>query len=81
MMKQQSNKLKMYDAPRIKVVSFTIEQGFGNSIQGNGSDAVSSSGVIFGGPQDGLMNHSTGDRSGLGFYNNGGNIFGETTGN
>jgi len=80
-MKQQSNKLKMYDAPRIKVVSFTIEQGFGNSIQGYGSDAVSSSGVIFGGPQDGLMNHSTGDRSGLGFYNDGGNIFGETTGN
>ena len=30
-MKQQSNKLKMYDAPRIKVVSFTIEQGFGGS--------------------------------------------------
>ena len=76
-MKQQSNKLKMYDAPRIKVVSFTIEQGFGNSIQGNGSDAVSSSGVIFGGPQDGLMNHSTDDRSGLGFYNNGGSIFGD----
>ena len=32
-MKQQSNKLKMYDAPRIKVVSFTIEQGFGGSFQ------------------------------------------------
>lgn len=79
-MKQQSNKLKEYDAPRIKVVSFTIESGFGGSIQGNG-DAVSSTGVIFGGPQDGLMNHSTGDRSGLGFYNDGGNIFGETTGN
>ncbi len=31
MMKQQSNKLKMYDAPRIKVVSFTIEQGFAPS--------------------------------------------------
>ena len=30
-MKQQSNKLKMYDAPRIKVVSFTIEQGFAPS--------------------------------------------------
>ena len=30
-MKQQSNKLKMYDAPRIKVVSFTIEQGFAGS--------------------------------------------------
>lgn len=80
MMKQQSNKLKMYDAPRIKVVSFTIEQGFGDSIQGHES-AVTSAGVIFGGPQDGLMNHSTGDRSGLGFYNNGGNIFGETAGN
>ena len=80
MMKQQSNKLKMYDAPRIKVVSFTIEQGFGNSILGRGS-AVTSDGVIFGGQQDGLMNHSTGDRSGLGFYNDGGNIFGETTGN
>lgn len=81
-MKQQSNKLKMYDAPRIKVVSFTIEQGFAGSsgIQGNGS-AVSSTGVIFGGQVDGLMNHSTGDRSGLGFYNDGGNIFGETAGN
>lgn len=33
MMKQQSNKLKMYDAPRIKVVSFTIEQGFGGSFK------------------------------------------------
>jgi hypothetical protein len=76
MMKKQSNKLKMYDAPRIKVVSFTIEQGFGNSIQGKGN-AVSSDGVIFGGPQDGLMNHSTGDRSGLGFYNDGGSIFGD----
>ena len=32
-MKQQSNKLKMYDAPRIKVVSFTIEQGFGGSFK------------------------------------------------
>lgn len=31
MMKKQSNKLKMYDAPRIKVVSFTIEQGFAGS--------------------------------------------------
>jgi hypothetical protein len=80
MMKQQSNKLKMYDAPRIKVVSFTIEQGFAGTIQGRGS-AVTPSGVTFGGPQDGLMNHSTGDRSGLGFYNNGGNIFGETAGN
>ena len=30
-MKQQSNKLKMYDAPRIKVVSFTIESGFAPS--------------------------------------------------
>ena len=80
-MKKQSNKLKMYDAPRIKVVSFTIEQGFGNSIQGNGNAVSSTTGVTFGGPQDGLMNHSTGDRSGLGFYNDGGNIFGETTGN
>lgn len=31
MTKQQSNKLNVYDAPRIKIVSFTVEQGFAGS--------------------------------------------------
>lgn len=31
MTKQQSNKLNVYDAPCVKVVSFTVEQGFAGS--------------------------------------------------
>jgi hypothetical protein len=68
----------MYDAPRIKVVSFTIEQGFGNSIeQSRRQDGL----ISFGGDvEHGLMNtgHTNGDHSGLGQYGNGGNIFGES---
>ena len=31
MITKQSNKLNVYDAPRIKVVSFIVEQGFAGS--------------------------------------------------
>ncbi|MBQ6069308.1 MAG: hypothetical protein IJK84_07390 [Bacteroidales bacterium] len=70
-----NNNLKDYNAPRIQVVSFKVENAFGSITEESSSNGM----LRFGFDADhGLMNHGTGDHSGLGQYNEGGNIFGET---
>lgn len=71
-------KTKLYQKPAVKVVAFKVENGFGSIIGGTSTDTD----ITFGGNRDyGLMNHGNGDHSGLGAYDDGGNIFGSTAGN
>ena len=72
---RSKNAVRQYEKPTVKVVTFVVEEGFGSIIGGT----TSGSSITFGGtPELGLMNHGTGDHSGLGQYQSGGNIFGET---
>lgn len=71
------NAVRPYEKPSVKVVTFMVEEGFGSILGGTPSDGL----ITFGGSQElGLMNHGEGDHSGLGQYQSGGNIFGETVG-
>ncbi len=76
-MTQTEKQTKAYQAPAVKVVVFKVEDGFASILEESRSDGF----INFGVDRDhGLMNHSTGDHSGLGQYQEGGNIFGETIG-
>ena len=66
-----------YQPPKVTIVFFKVEEGFASIL----SNSISATSVDFGGETNGLMNHSTGDHSGLGAYSDGGNIFGQTAGN
>ena len=74
---KETKKSTIYQTPKVTVVTFKVEDGFA-SIQSD--SPVNTSVFNFGGETNGLMTHSTGDHSGLGAYNNGGNIFGQTVG-
>lgn len=66
-------KMKNYEAPTIKVVSFQVEGGFAGSILQNGT---ATDGMInFGGYPQGQVTHDASDHSGLGYYENGGSLF------
>ena len=74
---EQKELTNTYQSPKITVVTFKVEDGFGSIREAGRSDGP----INFGGDDEhGLMNHSTGDHSGLGQYQEGGNIFGETIG-
>ena len=73
---KETKKNTIYQTPKVTVVNFKVEDGFASIL----SNSISATSVDFGGETNGLMNHSTGDHSGLGAYNNGGNIFGQTVG-
>ena len=76
-MTQTEKQTKAYQAPAVKVVVFKVEDGFASIFEAGRSGGL----INFGGDAEhGLMNHSTGDHSGLGQYQEGGNIFGETIG-
>ena len=76
-MMEQKELTNTYQSPKITVVTFKVEDGFGSITEESRSDGL----INFGGDAEhGLMNHSTGDHSGLGQYQEGGNIFGETIG-
>lgn len=64
-----------YQKPQLTVVSFQVEIGIVGASDGMGQNRLN-----FGGDVDrGLMNPGqSNDRSGLGQYSDGGNIFGET---
>ena len=66
-----------YQPPKVTIVFFKVEEGFASILS---DSPVNTSVFNFGGETNGLMNHSTGDHSGLGQYGEGGNIFGETVG-
>lgn len=74
---KKTKKSTIYQTPKVTVVNFKVEDGFGSIKEAGRSNGL----INFGGDADhGLMNHSTGDHSGLGQYGEGGNIFGETVG-
>ncbi|GEM_PF-2899837 len=75
---RNKNAVRQYEKPTVKVVTFVVEEGFGSIVGGTSTDTH----ITFGGNRDyGLMNHGNGDHSGLGQYQSGGNIFGNTVGN
>lgn len=73
------NNLKQnsYLSPQTIVVEFKVEDGFGSIIESSRNEGLIDFGVD---AAHGLMNHGDGDHSGLGQYDEGGNIFGETIG-
>ena len=74
---RNKNAVRQYEKPTVKVVTFVVEEGFGSILSTGPQDGL----VTFGGSLDlGRMNHADGDHSGLGQYQSGGNIFGETVG-
>jgi len=73
---KETKKNTIYQTPKVTVVNFKVEEGFASIL----SNSISATSVDFGGETNGLMNHSTGDHSGLGAYSDGGNIFGQTVG-
>ena len=72
-MQKMQKKNTTYQKPQLTVVSFQVEIGLMGASNGEGQ-------LDFGGNADrGLLAPGqTDDRSGLGQYQNGGNIFGET---